>query len=64
MKRYLSISNFKKASLLGAIMTLFSAPRILGSGLMPFQFVISAFAGLTLLAAAATAWSKQAMKMR
>ena len=60
MRRYLSISNFKKAALLGAVMTLLSAPRILGSGLMPFQFVISAFAGLTLLAAMATAWSKSA----
>ena len=60
MKRYLSISNFKKAALLGAVMTLLSAPRILGSGLMPFQFVISAFAGLTLLAAMATAWGRSA----
>lgn len=60
MKRYLSISNFKKAALLGAVMTLFSAPRILTSGLMPFQFVISAFAGLTLVAAMATAWGKSA----
>ncbi len=60
MKRYLSISNFKKAALLGVVMTLLSAPRILGSGVMPFQFVISAFAGLTLLAAMATAWSRSA----
>ena len=60
MRRYLSISNFKKAALLGAVMTLLSAPRILGSGLMPFQFVISAFAGLTLVAAMATAWGKSA----
>ncbi len=58
MKRYLSISNFKKAALLGAVMTLFSAPRILSSGAMPFQFVISAFAGLTLVAAMATAWDR------
>ena len=60
MKRYLSISNFKKAATLGAVMTLFSVPRILSSGVMPFQFVISAFAGLTLVAAMATAWSRSA----
>jgi len=60
MKRYLSINNFKKAALLGAVMTIFSAPRILSSGVMPFQFVISAFAGLTLVAAMATAWSRSA----
>lgn len=60
MKRYLSISNFKKAALLGAVMTLLSTPRILSSGIMPFQFVISAFAGLTLVGAMATAWSRSA----
>ncbi|MDT8318365.1 MAG: hypothetical protein RQ824_10330 [bacterium] len=41
-------------------MTILSAPRILSSGVLPVQFIISAFAGLTLVAAMATAWGRSA----
>ena len=60
MNEFFSINNFKKAALLGLTMTLLSAPRILASGIYSFRHVISAFAALTLLSAAVTAWGKSA----
>ena len=58
MQRYFSIENFRQAILFGAVMTLFSSPRIFASAVLPVYYVIPAFALLTLVAAAVTAWGQ------
>ena len=60
MSEFLSINNFKKAGLLGLVMCLLSAPRILTSDIYSLRHVIYAFAALTLLSATVTAWGKSA----
>lgn len=56
MKRYFSKDNFRDAAMLGGIMTLLSASRILIDSGLPSYYLLSTFFWLILLSAAVTAW--------
>jgi hypothetical protein len=59
MRKYLSFPNLRKAALLGLVMALMSAPRIIMSG-FPLSYVLAAYAGLIAFGGMATAWSRYA----
>lgn len=58
MRTYFSEKNLIQASLLGAVVTLMSVPRILAGSLNPAFYVAAAFLSMTLVCGAVTAWGR------
>ncbi len=60
MREYLSLSNLRRASLLGSLVTLMSIPRIMQAGMDLTFYVPAALTSMILVSGAATAWGRHA----
>ena len=60
MRDYLLVSNLSKASAIGGVATLMSVPRLIQAGVEFWIYLPVVFGGMTLSAAAVTAWSNRA----
>lgn len=59
MRDYLTLPNLRAALALGTLITVMSVPRIVQGGMDVMLYVPAALTSMTLVAGAATAWSRQ-----